>query len=79
MFTFQRTLSLSLIVVTGRLRCLGSAQHLKHRFGNGLEVNIKTQQILESDMLHNFTEMVSRVPSILRANRLSDDIEAATH
>lgn len=37
-------------VVNGRLRCLGSAQHLKHRFGNGFEVNIRTK----SDMLKNF-------------------------
>jgi hypothetical protein len=30
-------------VVNGRLRCLGPAQHLKHRFGNGFEVNVKLQ------------------------------------
>jgi ATP-binding cassette, subfamily A (ABC1), member 3 len=29
-------------VVNGRLRCLGSSQHLKLRYGNGFEVNIKT-------------------------------------
>jgi hypothetical protein len=29
-------------VVNGRLCCLGSGQHLKHRFGNGFEVNIRT-------------------------------------
>jgi ATP-binding cassette, subfamily A (ABC1), member 3 len=29
-------------VVNGRLRCLGSNQHLKLRYGNGFEVNIKT-------------------------------------
>lgn len=26
------------IVVGGRLRCLGSCQHLKHRFGKGYKV-----------------------------------------
>ena len=30
------------IVVNGRLRCLGSGQHLKNRFGAGYEVDIKT-------------------------------------
>ena len=29
-------------MVNGRLRCLGSSQHLKLRFGDGFEVNIKT-------------------------------------
>lgn len=29
-------------MVNGRLRCLGSAQHLKQRFGNGYELDIKT-------------------------------------
>lgn len=30
------------VMVNGSLRCLGSGQHLKHRFGNGFEVNIRT-------------------------------------
>ncbi len=30
------------VMVNGRLCCLGSGQHLKHRFGNGFEVNIRT-------------------------------------
>ncbi|KAF0704444.1 Aste57867_7352 [Aphanomyces stellatus] len=29
------------IMVGGRLRCLGSVQHLKHRFGNGLSMHVK--------------------------------------
>jgi len=29
--------------VNGRLRCLGSGQHLKNRFGSGYEVDIKTK------------------------------------
>jgi len=29
------------VMVNGRLRCLGPAQHLKARFGNGFEVNVK--------------------------------------
>ncbi|CAM9424100.1 unnamed protein product, partial [Ectocarpus fasciculatus] len=31
------------IMVNGRLRCLGSTQHLKHRFGNGFEADMKLQ------------------------------------
>ena len=30
------------VVVNGRLRCLGSGQHLKNRFGSGYEIDIKT-------------------------------------
>lgn len=30
-------------MVNGRLRCLGSGQHLKNRFGSGYEVDIKTK------------------------------------
>lgn len=37
------------VMVNGRLQCLGSAQHLKLRFGDGFEVNIKTE--LPSDEL----------------------------
>ena len=33
------------VMVNGRLCCIGSGQHLKHRFGNGYEVNIKTAPV----------------------------------
>jgi hypothetical protein len=39
------------LVVNGRLRCLGSSQHLKHRFGNGFEVNIKILSPSEDSMI----------------------------
>ncbi|DAZ97518.1 TPA: hypothetical protein N0F65_009786 [Lagenidium giganteum] len=32
------------IMVGGRMRCLGSVQHLKNRFGNGLMVELKLEQ-----------------------------------
>uniref|UniRef100_K3W614 ABC transporter domain-containing protein n=1 Tax=Globisporangium ultimum (strain ATCC 200006 / CBS 805.95 / DAOM BR144) TaxID=431595 RepID=K3W614_GLOUD len=32
------------IMVGGRMRCLGSVQHLKHRFGNGLMTEMKLEQ-----------------------------------
>lgn len=38
-------------MVNGRLRCLGSSQHLKHRFGDGFEVNIKTRTPGEEDLV----------------------------
>ena len=33
------------VMVNGRLCCVGSGQHLKHRFGNGYEVNIKATTV----------------------------------
>lgn len=33
------------VMVNGRLCCIGSGQHLKYRFGNGYEVNIKTSAV----------------------------------
>lgn len=41
------------VMVNGRLRCLGSATHLKERFGNGFEVNLKTRGITSSS-INNF-------------------------
>lgn len=41
------------VMVNGRLTCLGSSQHLKQRFGNGFEINIKTQFIQDS-LLNDF-------------------------
>lgn len=38
------------IMVGGRLRCLGSVQHLKNRFGDGLMVEIKLDQASISDV-----------------------------
>lgn len=32
------------IMVNGEFRCLGSVQHLKLKYGNGLEIEIKTDQ-----------------------------------
>lgn len=47
-------------MVNGRLRCLGSAQHLKHRFGNGFEVNIKMQAPTEESLLNALKIIRSR-------------------
>lgn len=32
---------MSILVVNGKLTCLGSGQHLKHRFGSGVEIHVK--------------------------------------
>ena len=42
------------IMVNGRLRCLGSGQHLKHRFGNGYEVDIKLISAKIGDIIEAF-------------------------
>jgi hypothetical protein len=31
-------------MVNGKLKCLGTSQHLKYKFGNGYEINIKLSQ-----------------------------------
>ncbi|EQC37401.1 hypothetical protein SDRG_05005 [Saprolegnia diclina VS20] len=38
------------IMVSGQLECLGSIQHLKHRFGNGLVLDIKQHLPTASDV-----------------------------
>ncbi len=57
-------ISFSLKVVNGRLRCLGSAQHLKHRFGNGFEVNIKTLSPSDDELVAFLSDLQTRVPSL---------------
>jgi ATP-binding cassette, subfamily A (ABC1), member 3 len=37
------------IMANGRLRCLGSAQHLKNKFGQGYQVEIKISLVKETD------------------------------
>lgn len=39
------------IMVGGRLRCLGSVQHLKSRYGNGVMLEVKLQQPTMSEVL----------------------------
>lgn len=38
------------IMVGGRLRCLGSCQHLKNRFGRGYKVGTKFQNITREEL-----------------------------
>ena len=53
--------------MNGRLRCLGPAQHLKLRFGNGFEVNIKlmphSAALLNATLVQALTVLRSRSSS----------------
>jgi ATP-binding cassette subfamily A (ABC1) protein 3 len=37
------------IMVSGKLVCFGSAQHIKNKFGEGYEVEIKIKTLSEED------------------------------
>ncbi|ESQ52886.1 hypothetical protein EUTSA_v10016127mg [Eutrema salsugineum] len=64
------------IMVGGRLRCIGSPQHLKTRFGNHLELEVKPNEVSHVD-LENFCQMIQQwlfnVPSQPRS--LLSDLE----
>lgn len=64
------------IMVGGRLRCIGSPQHLKNRYGNHLELEIKPTEVCSADM-ENFCRVIRDrlfdVPSHPRT--LLDDLE----
>ncbi|XP_010554823.1 PREDICTED: ABC transporter A family member 1 [Tarenaya hassleriana] len=47
------------IMVGGRLRCIGSPQHLKTRFGNHLELEVKPNEVRRVD-LENFCQMIQQ-------------------
>ncbi|KAK7843984.1 abc transporter a family member 1 [Quercus suber] len=64
------------IMVGGRLRCIGSPQHLKTRFGNHLELEVKPTEVSSVD-LENLCRIIQErlfdIPSHPRS--LLDDIE----
>ncbi|CAA7057158.1 unnamed protein product [Microthlaspi erraticum] len=47
------------IMVGGRLRCIGSPQHLKTRFGNHLELEVKPEEVSHVD-LENFCQLIQQ-------------------
>ncbi|GKU89849.1 hypothetical protein SLEP1_g3933 [Rubroshorea leprosula] len=64
------------IMVGGRLRCIGSPQHLKTRFGNHLELEIKPTEVSSVDMdnlCRVIRERLFDLPSHPRS--LLDDLE----
>ncbi|XP_059428864.1 ABC transporter A family member 1 isoform X1 [Corylus avellana] len=64
------------IMVGGRLRCIGSPQHLKTRFGNHLELEVKPAEVSTVD-LENLCQIIRErlfdIPSHPRS--LLDDLE----
>ncbi|OMO71381.1 ABC transporter-like protein, partial [Corchorus capsularis] len=64
------------IMVGGRLRCIGSPQHLKTRFGNHLELEVKPTEVSSVD-LENLCRIIQErlfdIPSHPRS--LLDDLE----
>lgn len=64
------------IMVGGRLRCIGSPQHLKTRFGNHLELEVKPTEVSSADLqtlCQAIQERVLDVPSHPRS--LLGDLE----
>jgi ATP-binding cassette, subfamily A (ABC1), member 3 len=59
------------IMANGRLSCLGSAQHLKTRFGQGFQVELKTQIVDPTD--EDYLDILRNVRSFLGS---SQDTEA---
>lgn len=67
------------IMANGRLRCLGSAQHLKNKFGQGYQLEMKTKNVERED--EDYISNVSALASTLtgasdedREEDLSSDI-----
>lgn len=61
------------IMANGRLRCLGSAQHLKDKFGQGYQVELKSTSVKETDV--DFATVRSKLAA---AKGFSGDEEADT-
>ncbi|KAL2535052.1 ABC transporter A family member 1 [Abeliophyllum distichum] len=63
------------IMVGGKLRCIGSPQHLKNRFGNHLELEVKPTEVssLDLEMLCQIIqEKLFDIPSHPRSSLLND-------
>ncbi|XP_022745140.1 ABC transporter A family member 1-like isoform X3 [Durio zibethinus] len=66
------------IMVGGRLRCIGSPQHLKTRFGNHLELEVKPTEVSPANLenlCHIIQERVFDIPS--HPGSLLDDLEVS--
>ena len=42
------------IMTQGQLKCLGTPQHLKTKFGNGYQLDIQLKEIQDGDLINNF-------------------------
>lgn len=59
------------IMATGRLRCLGSAQHLKNKFGQGYQIEMKARLVNKED-----EDLRSNKQALFRRKMPSEDEEA---
>ncbi|XP_053309551.1 ATP-binding cassette sub-family A member 9-like [Spea bombifrons] len=57
------------IMVSGKLRCIGSIQQLKSKFGKGYLLEIKVKDSQQVEMIHN--EIVRLFPQAARQDRFS--------
>ncbi|KAM4691855.1 ATP-binding cassette sub-family A member 9-like [Rhinophrynus dorsalis] len=57
------------IMVSGKLRCIGSIQQLKSKFGKGYLLELKLKDSLQVDLIHN--EIIRIFPHAARQDRFS--------
>jgi ATP-binding cassette, subfamily A (ABC1), member 3 len=58
------------IMANGRLRCLGSAQHLKNKFGQGYQVELNLKMIKVDDI--DYSDVVGKLNDIVLSTSLSE-------
>ncbi|XP_048142031.1 LOW QUALITY PROTEIN: ABC transporter A family member 1 [Rhodamnia argentea] len=63
------------IMVGGRLRCIGSPQHLKTRFGNHLELEVKPTEVDPNDLVNLCQIIRGKLFDIPQPRRLLDGLE----
>ena len=59
------------IMVNGQLRCLGTPQHLKNRFGSGVELDVKTELPSSDSVRSLLAKLRGQAPHLL--SRDDDD------
>ncbi|XP_007524455.3 ABC-type organic anion transporter ABCA8 isoform X2 [Erinaceus europaeus] len=57
------------IMVSGKLRCIGSIQHLKSKFGKDYQLELKVKSLEQAEILH--TEILKLFPQAARQERFS--------
>merc|ERR1719452_269223 len=60
------------IIVKGELRCLGSTQHLKNKFGAGYMLEVKWKSSLDSDWARLESEICKIFPGAENLESFSD-------
>lgn len=65
------------IMAGGKLRCLGSAQHLKSQFGTGFQIETKVKHPVDADVdVLNATRQVLELLDLLREDLEAVDLQA---